>query len=234
MGASLTPYYEDDAVVVYHGDYRDVCPLLSHIPFNLVVFDPPFDIWDQVDVQDQRAWVKDIPTKLAFTNPQNRRSVEDIFGRPRYELVWDFSVGRWVSHTGPRFTHELILEYGPTGDAYVGPINNAQPQCKGHGAIGKDALPVRMYYPRERKQLESVLHYPRNVSNSMGVWGKPLGLVATLLEWADCDMILDPFMGSGTVLRAAKDQGRKAVGIELDERHCELAVARLGQGVLAF
>ena len=229
MLGTVTPYYQDDAVTIYHGDSRDVCPLLPDLPFDLVVLDPPFDIWHQVDLSPS---VKDIPTRLAFTNPQNRSSVEDIFGHPRYELVWHFADGRWVSHTGPRFTHELILQYGPTGDAYVGPINNAQPQRKGRGAVGRDSLPDRMYHPRSRKQLDSVLHYPRNVSNSMGVWGKPLALIATLLEWTDCGTILDPFMGSGTVLRAAKDQGRTAVGIELDEQNCELAAKRLGQEVL--
>ncbi len=117
MLGTVTPYYQDDAVTIYHGDSRDVCPLLPDLPFDLVVLDPPFDIWHQVDLSPS---VKDIPTRLAFTNWQNRSSVEDIFGRPRYELVWHFADGRWVSHTGPRFTHELILQYGPTGDAYVG------------------------------------------------------------------------------------------------------------------
>ena len=63
---------------------------------------------------------------------------------------------------------------------------------------------------------------------------KPIALIEQLLsQFTDLgDVVLDPFMGSGTTLRAAKNLGRKAIGIEIEERYCEIAVTRLAQTVL--
>jgi len=62
---------------------------------------------------------------------------------------------------------------------------------------------------------------------------KPVELFTWCLEFApDAQTILDPFMGSGTTLRAAKDLGRKAIGIEIEEKYCEIAAKRMAQEVL--
>lgn len=62
----------------------------------------------------------------------------------------------------------------------------------------------------------------------------PIGLPGRAIETTAPALVLDPFMGSGTTLRAAKDAGRQAVGIEIEERWCEMAVRRLQQEVLAL
>lgn len=63
---------------------------------------------------------------------------------------------------------------------------------------------------------------------------KPLALLSRIVRsMVPVDgSVLDPFMGSGTTLRAAKDLGRRAIGIEIEERYCEIAANRLAQGVL--
>ena len=61
---------------------------------------------------------------------------------------------------------------------------------------------------------------------------KPLNLMLWCLKWVTAQTILDPFMGSGTTLVAAKNIGRKAIGIEIEERYCEIAAQRLSQEVL--
>jgi DNA modification methylase len=62
---------------------------------------------------------------------------------------------------------------------------------------------------------------------------KPVGLMRWCVKKTE-GLILDPFMGSGTTIRAAKDLGRKAIGIEIEERYCEIAARRLSQKVLTF
>lgn len=100
------------------------------------------------------------------------------------------------------------------------------------------------------RQWEAILFYPQNnhvfkkrlpdviladrTGNNLHPTEKPIDLITKLIDCNECETILDPFMGSGTTLRAAKDLGRKAIGIEIEEKYCEIAVKRLQQEVFDF
>jgi site-specific DNA-methyltransferase (adenine-specific) len=220
-------YYRDDAVTIYHSDYRDVAGILPTA--DVLVMDPPFDEWKTVEA------VIDGQTVIAFTTWQHRDAVTALYGRPRAELVWTFADGRWVSHELPRITHETILVFGKTGSAYVGAVTEQRPTSKGKSSIGRDSLGPRTYTPHDRKSIDSVLSFPRNVSAPLGVWSKPLPLMARLIEWvATGPLLIDPFAGSGTSLVVAKALGMRAIGVEVNEAACEIAANRCRQEVLGL
>lgn len=181
--------------IARHDDCADCLEQIAAC--DAVILDPPFDEWRNAPVFHNA-------TKFCFTNFQNRAYVEERYGRPRFEVIWHFADGRWTSHKLPRTTHECILIYGPTGESYVGPLNDdLRPRKKGRGSVGRDRLPERVYQPRRRKALNSVVQYPRNVGGALGCWGKPVQLMADLLNWSAAKTLADPYAGSFSVSRAA-------------------------------
>jgi len=222
----MKPYYQDEWVTIYHGDCREILPELPET--DLALLDPPINKWLDVPLFT-------FSRCFAFTNPQNRHDTEVTLGRPKNEIVWHFTDGRWVSKKLPRITHEYIYVYGKMGDAMVGDYNkNKKPIKKGEVAIGRDSYSKRIYTPKERKQLNSVMITPKIMGKDLGIWGKPEKLITALLEWAGFDIVLDPFLGSGTTAYCAKKLNRKCIGIEIEEKYCEIAAKRCSQTVMTL
>ncbi len=223
----MKPYYQDDKCTIYNDKNENVVDFLPD-RVDLLFLDPPYDIWHTIDP----GIFPESDTIVAFSNPQNRYSVYELFGKPKWELVWYYTDGTWYSHNGPRSNHDAIMVYGNTGEAYVGPINNeTEPRKPYHSGLhGQEEY---VYVPRERKLLRSVLEYPK-AWNRIGrsIFGKPEALIMNLLEWVAPETILDPFMGSGTTLRVAKSLNQSCIGIEMEQELCDHAVKRLAQEVL--
>ena len=227
----MKPYYEDDAVTIYHGDCREIMPTLP--PVDLVLTDPPYGVGlkgkrakqrdGSVSMRDGTYATQDTPEYIASVVipviEQCRSMAKALVLTPGTRNLWLYppsddmgcfysaggtGLGRWG------FTcMQPILYYG--SDPYL--------------RIGQGA--------RANSQGQT---YP-NDANAIGhPCAKPIKMWIWLTNRTSLpgDTILDPFMGSGTTLRAAKDLGRKAIGIEIEERYCEIAAKRMSQTVMAF
>jgi DNA modification methylase len=211
-------YYQDDWSTIYHGDCRDILPLLE--PVDLVLTDPPYGIKRDKGFEgfggfgtpiarrrfEDDNWDQERPDKALFDLLLVKAQSILLFGgnffadllpQGKHWIVWD------KKNTMPDFGDcELIWTNLPRNSVKI-------ITCEYNGLIGK----------------ESWRAHPTQ---------KPLRLLIELLKRYSGDTILDPFMGSGTTLVAAKNLNRKAIGIEIEERYCKIAVSRLKQEVFDF
>ena len=213
------PYFQDESCTIYHGDCRELLPLIG--PVDLVLTDPPYGVdragWDdRADTVVLAEWVAEwlrISPRVLFT--WLARGVWDL-GRVLENVAEIYRVLVWhkpMVLNGGRANYTWHWE--PV--VFAGPVGSKAP---GKPFYVPDVISANP--PAFRVNPENVAH------NSQ----KPLALIRTLLEPLPAGLVLDPFMGSGTTLRAAKDLGRKAIGIEIEERYCEIAAKRLAQAVL--
>ena len=209
----MTPYYQDDAVTIYHGDCREIAPTLARD--IAVVADPPYGM----------AWDGRVTGGRNGTNPGG---VSSFFGQrvrgdnePFDPAPWlDFpEVILWGSnHYGQRLPVGTTLVWVKRNDESFGSfLSDAEVawQRGGHG----------VYCYRDTGYKSEDRYHPTQ---------KPIALMRWCIARTTRPTILDPFMGSGTTLRAAKDLGRKAIGIEIEERYCEIAANRCRQEVLGL
>jgi site-specific DNA-methyltransferase (adenine-specific) len=241
-----TPYYDHGGITIYHGDCRDILPLLPKV--DLVLTDPPYGETNlQWDRAPELAWVNLIPSDLFWSFGSFRflaglhQSAKSAGWSFSQEVVWEKQNGSGFHADRFRRVHELIgLWYrGAWVDAHKEPprsgLTTSRPPKRGKTPhLGGCGYMAEALYGEGLQR--SVLRYNNEHHKAQHPTQKPLGLVAALARYS-CPQegsILDPFMGSGTTLRAAKDLGRKAIGIEMEEEYCEIAAKRLAQEVLPW
>lgn len=224
----MQPYYEQDGITIYHGDCRDMVPDLAGY---VLITDPPYGIGFNGKV-----------TK--HTDNRGLESYVDTYENFLTVVLPIVRVGIEHSQRAAIFSGiPRMREYPPPQD--IGGII-----CPNGG--GRSSWGFRCYHP--------VLFYGRSPYMAHGLGGRPTavclyhpGMHVTgennghpcpkplaFMVWAvniaslSGERVFDPFMGSGTTLVAAKQLGRKAIGIDIEERYCEIAAHRLQQSVLPF
>lgn len=239
------PYFDDGQITLYCGDCRDVLPQLDHV--DVVVTDPPYGDtslkWDE----PVRGWLDliDAPQLWCFASLRFLLEHGQEFEGWTYgqEIVWEKHNGSGFQADRFKRVHELVvhfyrgrwaaLRHEPplTFDA-VAKVVKRRKKPVHTGEVRSSAFESEDGGPR---LMRSVLQVRSENGRAVHPTQKPLGILRPLIKYScpSDGVVLDPFSGAGSTLLAARDLGRRAIGIELDESYCEATVARLAQGSFA-
>lgn len=224
----MKPYYQDDQVTLYHGDCLEVA---EWITADVLMTDPPYGIgWGIGATSVTGTGHRTTPSRShAGIANDDDTSVRDkairlwgstrpgyVFGSPRIEA--------------PSNTRQTLVWQKPSTSGMFGPVAGFRKDWESIHLIGQ--------FPPSPAKRSSVIRtngchidYLRDAGHPHA---KPVALIEYLLTTAPPGRVADPFSGSGTTLVAARNLGRKAVGVELEEKYCELIAKRLDQMVLDF
>lgn len=241
----MKPYYDEDGITIYHGDCFDILHDLSGI--GAVVTDPPYSSGGAF--RGDRA----LQTSVKYVNSDTTSYRPDFAGDNRDQrsfLAWSamwLNAARHASDPGAVLCSFIDWRQLPI-------LTDA---IQAGGWVWRNLATwhkpgSRMQKGRFSASAEYVIYAtngpttggqgsPQNVFAHATITGddkvhiaeKPREVMRWILQVVPPGaVVLDPFMGSGSTLQAAKDLGHKAIGIEVDERYCEIAVHRMAQGVL--
>lgn len=207
----IKPYYSDKGITIYHGRCEDVLQTLA--PTDLLLADPPYNY-----KQDYDGYADDLPRgeyaawcRLWFDGYSAIAGKVVIFPGNGNLDIWlsikrPSGIGCWYKPGNPASSSLGYDEWEPW-------------LYWGHRLGGSSVIKASV-----NRQLDTGNH----------PCPKPLALISRLLIKTNSASVIDPFMGSGTTIAAAKRLGIPAIGIEQSERYCDIAARRLSQEVMEF
>lgn len=237
----MKPYFEDGNVTIYHGDCLDVMPSLEG-SVQAVIMDPPYASGARTEVSK--------PASGQMLRGQR-------FAKPIENDQMTTAGFVWLMREAAQMFMPLLVDGGGvlsfidwrSWPNLLGALESVNLRVNDMVVWDKKAIGMGHAF---RKQHELILFaskgvatvYDKSIGTVISVLRqlnddhpspKPVGLIERLLRVTTepGQTVLDPFMGCGPTLIAAKAMGRRAIGIELDERYCEVAARRLNQEVLA-
>mgnify|MGYP003654616371 FL=1 len=216
------PYYSDEFVTLYHGDAKDILPQVSQV--DLLLTDPPYGINADKGAQSRGGTI---------TGDGNRRVMRVQYPKTNWdnEKIGD----KLLTEVIDKAKEQIIFggnyyNLPPTScwlvwDKKNGTTNFADCELAWTNLPSAVRLKRYLWNGMLREHPEKREHPTQ----------KPLAVMEwAILKASNPQTILDPFAGSGTTLRAAKNLERQAIGIEREEQYCEIAAKRMGQEVLAL
>jgi len=209
----VRPYYEQSGVTIYNCDCREL-PVDVDV---VVLTDPPYGTGQKISYDVYKdtmtEWLRIMDWLLRFTFPMaftmSHSRFFDLPKRPQWVGCWDKVYTSGIVHVGASPSWEPICFYNlPAGD-------RGRPRWDDIFRVPPAGFPFNLEKDPDGHPCP-----------------KPVELFRQLIRVLPRDVVFDPMMGSGTTLRAAKDEGRPAIGCDLSERYCEIAAMRLQQEVL--
>ena len=224
----MKPYYDHAGITIFHGDCREVLPTL----IGVVITDPPYNVGyhyagggDNRPDGDYRSLLGASlrAPSVVVCYPEIAFKVSSIID------VLPSRCAAWVYPANTPRNWRIVAWFGIDGNPeevkqpYRNPTDRRIATRIANGEM------ARGYDWREIPQVKNV-----SAEKTSHPCQNPVAVMSWIVRATECETIIDPFMGSGTTLRAAKDLGRRAIGIEIEERYCEIAAKRLSQEVLAL
>lgn len=218
---TMKPYYNHAGICIYHGRMEEVMPELERV--DCVLSDPPFGI-----SFDRATWEDDPQKYIALMRYVVAASENICQG---VKAFWQALPNCTIWHQYFPLQYRIFaackgfVQYRPTSVQW-----SWDPIIWWGDAPGEPDTRRKDYF------VQDLAPFGLNRPKSDHPCPKPEEMTRYLVSLfsGDGQLILDPFMGSGTTLRAAKDLGRRAIGIEIEEKYCEIAAKRLSQEVLDF
>lgn len=209
------PYYQDDLVTLYHGDCLELTEWLAA---DVLVMDPPYGINDTGGYIP--TWADGANWKIAGDKDTSARdAVLEAWGN-KPAIAFGSPV-----IAAPVGVRQTLVWQKPPNTGLFGTV----------AGFRRDWEPIYLMgdLPKRDGAASAII---RTLSNDYKTGehrhAKPIGLMERLVAVVPVGVVADPFAGSGSTLVAARNLGRRAIGVEIEERYCELIALRLAQGVL--
>lgn len=210
----MTPYYEHAGITIFHGDCREILPTLA---FDWINTDPPYGIDHPTDYRARGRG------KLAAC-----RDYAPVHGDAEpFDPAWILALNKPTLLWGANHYADRL----PPSSGWLAwdkkrphELDQATAELAWTNFVKGVRVFEHMWNGMLRASPDALVH-PTQKPEALHKW-------VFALRWSPVGTPADPYMGSGSMLRVAKDLGRRAIGIEIEERYCEIAAKRLGQEVL--